>query len=86
MGTKDWENALTDIDAAMVAHTRAFNDKRPCNCDHVAILLRTKATILEKLGQGNEAKAAEKQAAATTKTHSPSRSGVFHNELKLLLL
>jgi len=84
MGLKDWNNALSDIDAAILAHERVSNYKNPCPCDHVAKMLCTKAMILEELGRSDDAKEALKLASAATKIHSESRSGLFHNELVAL--
>ena len=84
IGLKDWKNALSDIDAAILAHEREYNRKKPCSCDRTAKFLRTKAIILEQLGQGNEAQKAQKQAA--TKTHSVSRYGLFHDQLDAIEL
>lgn len=84
MGLKDWENALTDVDAAILVHERVSNDKKPCPCDHVAKMLRTKAMILEGLGRSDEANEALKLATSATKIHAESRSGLYHDELVAL--
>ncbi len=81
IGLKDWQNALSDIDAAIESHQWVFNSKKPCGCDRVATLLRTKAMVLEKLGQGDEAKEARKRAATATQSHSTSRYGLYHDQL-----
>ena len=84
MGMKDWNAALADIDAAIGAHQQVFNRKQPCACQCVAELLLTKATVLDQLGQTQEAKAAKQRAAAATSVHSATRYGLLHDQLKAL--
>jgi tetratricopeptide (TPR) repeat protein len=84
IGLKDWKSALSDINAAIDSHDRRYNNNKPCSCHLSANLLRTKAMILEKIGENDKAKQLKKQATAATKTHHPSRYGMFHNQLKEL--
>jgi hypothetical protein len=84
MRLKNWEAALADIDAAIVAHEVVFNRKNPCRCQCVAKLRLTKATLLDQLGQSAEAKAARQRAATVTTSHTATRYGLFHDRLETL--
>jgi len=84
MGLENWEAALADIDAAIEAHQRVFNNMKPCTCQCVAELLLTKVNILEKLGQPQEVEAAKQRAAAATSSHSTTRYRLFHDQLHAL--
>lgn len=84
IGLKNWEAALADIDAAIEAHQWVFNAKKPCVCQRVAQLQLTKATILEELGQSQEAKEARHRAAAAKTSHGPTRYGLLHDRLEAL--
>jgi hypothetical protein len=84
IGLKDWKNALTDIDAAILIHNRIYSRKIPCHCDRTAKLQRTKAMILEKLGQSDDAQQALKRASSSTITHPESRYGLYHDQLDTL--
>ncbi len=82
MKLKNWEAALADLDAAIVAHQWAFNSKKPCPCRQVGRLQRTKAAVLEQLGRGQEAKEMSLQAEAAKNSHGPSRAGRLHERLE----
>jgi len=82
MGLKDPKAALADIDVAIEAHQQAFSRGKACACDIMAELRLTRATILEKLGQAEEAKAARQRAAGPAKPHYTTPYGLFHEKLK----
>ncbi len=84
MALKNWEAASADIAAAIETHQWVFNRKVPCTCQRVAELLLTKATILEQLNKPQEANAARQRAAAATSSHSTTRYGLLHDQLKAL--
>ena len=84
MKLKNWEVALADLDAAIVAHQRVFNAGQQCVCQRVAQLQRTRATILDQLGRAEEAKHARESAAAARTAHGPSRAGRLHDRLETM--
>ena len=69
MGLKEWDAALTHVAAAL---DRRFSDyvTGMCKCHGVVEMYRTKATILEKLGRGNEAQVARRRADAEKVPHA----------------
>jgi len=84
MGLKQWDKALADIDAAIAAHQKAFDDAKNGPCDIMAEMRLMRATILDQLGRKEEAQAERKLAAAPTTPHRTTRYGVFHDQLKAL--
>jgi hypothetical protein len=94
MGRKDWQSALTAVDAAL---NRRINDFSGgiCKCHGVVEMYLTKATILEKLGRSQDAAEAKQQAARQTLPHAKlppgiARKGVpvgvYYSWLKLIRL
>ncbi|HUT95564.1 MAG TPA: hypothetical protein VMY37_39275, partial [Thermoguttaceae bacterium] len=84
MGLKQWDKALADIDAAIAAHQKAFDDAKNGPCDIMAEMRLMRATILDQLGRKEEAQAERKLAAAPTTPHRTTPYGVFHDQLKAL--
>ena len=84
MKLKNWETALADLDAAIVAHQRIFNAGQQCVCQRVAQLQLTRATVLDALGRSQEAKHARESAAAARTAHGPSRAGRLHDRLEAM--
>ncbi len=84
MKLKNWETALADLDAAIVAHQRIFNAGQQCVCQRVAQLQLTRATVLDELGRPQEAKHARESAAAARTAHGPSRAGRLHDRLEAM--
>ena len=68
MGLKGWDAALTHVNAAL---DRRFSDFQTgmCKCHGVVEMHLTKATILEKLGRGNEAQVERRRADAEKVPH-----------------
>lgn len=85
MQLENWEAALTDLDATIVAHQRVFNAGKQCVCQRVAKLQLTRAIVLEKLGKPKEAEEARKAAAAAKTRHGSSRAGRIHERLEAVL-
>lgn len=80
-GLKNWEAALADIDAAVVAHT-VFGWGKPHRCDLVAKLQLARANILDQLGRAAEAKEERTKAAAPTHPHNKSPFGLYTEGLE----
>ncbi|MDA8976662.1 hypothetical protein N9F70_00255 [bacterium] len=77
-----WEAALSDLDAAIMAHESVFNRKKPCGCHRVAGLLVTKAKVLDQLGRSQEAGDVRKRAGAAKFTHPDTRYGSLHDRIE----
>jgi hypothetical protein len=86
LGLKNWEAALVDIDTAITAHQQEYNHNKQHPCDSMLMMHRTKATILEKLGQASEAKAAKEYAATEASPYPTTPYEVFHDKLIKLRL
>ena len=69
MGLKEWAAALTHVAAALDRRFADY-DTGICRCHGVVEMYLTKATILEKLGRGNEAQVARRQADAEKVPHA----------------
>lgn len=94
MGLREWKTALTEIDAAINQRRDDFKSAM-CKCHGVVEMLLTKATILEKLGRGQEAKLERSRAVAESLPHSklpPGEArlgvpvGVYYDWLKQIRL
>jgi hypothetical protein len=87
MQLKQWDTALEDIDKAIADHNPKWHGHRRGEpCQTLLELHRLRATILENLGRTEEAKAAQKLAAAKATPYRTSIYLQFHEKLKELRL
>jgi hypothetical protein len=84
MGLKEWDAAMADIDAAVEAHQRAFDDAKLGPCEIVAEMRLIRAAILDQLGRKEEAAAERKAAAVPASAHHTTPYGLFHARLRAL--
>lgn len=94
MGLKDFNAALTEIDAAIMRRKNDFKSGM-CKCHGVAEMLLTKADVLDKLGRDREAKIERSRADKEHLPHSklpPADArggvpvGVYYEQLKQVRL
>ena len=84
MGLKEWDAALADVDAAIAAHQKTFDDIKTGPCDVMAEMRLIRATILDQLGRKEEAAAERKAAAVPASAHHTTPYGLFHARLRAL--
>jgi tetratricopeptide (TPR) repeat protein len=75
MGIGDWNKALVAIDAALDQRKNDFKSAI-CKCHGLVEMYLTKATILDKLDRGSEAKLARLEADAENLPHSKLPPGL----------
>lgn len=75
MALAQWQQALTDVDAATEQRIKDFAS-RPCVCHGMVELLLTKAMILDHLGRGREAAAQREASTRHTVPHPLLAPGV----------
>jgi tetratricopeptide (TPR) repeat protein len=93
MGLKDWNAALAQIDAALKERLAKHRSSR-CKCHGVVEMYLAKATILEKLGRGQDAAEQRRLAAGETLPHVKGNReasqgvpvGVYYDWLKRIRL
>ena len=84
MGLKKWDAALADIDTAIAAHQKGFRHAKLQPCQSMVEMQLTKATILEKLGRTEEARATREYAATPTAQYPETLYDLFHARLREL--
>lgn len=95
MGLKDWNAALEAVEGAIDARRWVFRSGL-CACHGIVEMLLTKATILDRLGRGDEAETARDEASQEVLPHAdfpPGEAfrvgvpvGVYYDWLKRIRL
>ena len=84
LGLEDWPAALEDIDISIEAHRKGFRHAEDSPCESFLRLRRVRATILEKLSRGEEAKVEREAAAAEPSAYPTTLYDSFHRRLEEL--